>query len=150
VHVDPGAFGFYPLQDRKRGYYMALVAEEKGKFYPRSGIPEYLRLALKPLIDAKLDCDSRRSHNASSPYHRMCTPNPGAKRPRLRLRALAQHTPELKALTIADVNYCGACITDPSSCSDDDDALPLMSPERSPMGQLKARLPQRMRRHTEK
>mgnify|MGYP006883397917 CR=1 FL=1 len=50
-HADPGAFGYYPLVDRKNQYYMQIVADEDGKFYPRSGIPEYLRLLVKPLVD---------------------------------------------------------------------------------------------------
>ena len=38
VHADPGAFGFYPLIDRKHGYYMQVVAYETGENYPLSGI----------------------------------------------------------------------------------------------------------------
>ena len=33
----------------------------------------------QPLIDAKLDCDSRRSLNASSPYHRLVCAAPALK-----------------------------------------------------------------------
>ena len=53
VHVDPGAFGFYPIIDRQHEYYMEIVAFE-GSYvsYPRSGIPEYLRQLVKPLVDA--------------------------------------------------------------------------------------------------
>ena len=54
--------------------------------------------------------------------------------------------PNLNLIPFVLCALAGACITDPSSCSDDDDALPVA--ERSPMGQLKARLTHRMRRHT--
>jgi len=51
VHADPGAFGFYPLLDRRYGYWATVVAYEHGASYPRSGIPEYLRVLIKPYID---------------------------------------------------------------------------------------------------
>ena len=51
VHCDPGAFGYYPLIDRKNGYWMEIVAFETRGFYARSGIPEYLRLLVKPLVE---------------------------------------------------------------------------------------------------
>ena len=54
-HSDPGAFGYFPLIDRRLGYYMQVVAYEAGQYYPRSGIPEYLRLAAKPLVDAIIE-----------------------------------------------------------------------------------------------
>merc|ERR1712196_735134 len=51
-HIDPGAFGFFPLIDRKNNYYMQIVAFEASNVtYPRSGIPEYLRFLIKPIID---------------------------------------------------------------------------------------------------
>ena len=51
VHCDPGAFGYYPLLDRRYGYWAQVVAYEHGASYPRSGIPEYLRVLIKPYID---------------------------------------------------------------------------------------------------
>jgi len=51
VHCDPGAFGYYPLLDRRYGYWAQVVAYEHGASYPRSGIPEYLRVLIKPWID---------------------------------------------------------------------------------------------------
>merc|ERR1712217_270273 len=53
-HMDPGAFGFIPIIDRKYGYYMQLVAAEIAPTgsYPLSGIPEYLAVAIKNVIDA--------------------------------------------------------------------------------------------------
>jgi CubicO group peptidase (beta-lactamase class C family) len=43
VHCDPGAFGYYPLMDRRYGYWMQITAYEHGASYPRSGIPEACR-----------------------------------------------------------------------------------------------------------
>merc|ERR1711972_163928 len=53
-HMDPGAYGFIPIIDRKYGYYMQVVAAEIAPTgsYPLSGIPEYLAVAIKPHIDA--------------------------------------------------------------------------------------------------
>ena len=51
VHADPGAFGYYPLLDRRYGYWAQVTAFEHGASYPRSGIPEYLRVLIKPYID---------------------------------------------------------------------------------------------------
>ena len=51
VHADPGAFGFYPLLDRRNKFWMTIVAFEHGASYPRSGIPEYLRVLAKPYVD---------------------------------------------------------------------------------------------------
>ena len=51
VHCDPGAFGYYPLIDRKNKYYLQVVAYEHAENYNRSGIPEYLRLLAKPYGD---------------------------------------------------------------------------------------------------
>lgn len=93
VHCDPGAFGFYPLIDRANGYWMQIVAFENGKFYPRSGIPEYLRVAVKPLVDAIMGGDPYVSYTAS------------------------HHFPEFQALTLSDVNYIAKCYTDPQACA---------------------------------
>ena len=67
IHADPGALGYYPLIDRTKGYYMQIVANEGGKFYPRSGIPEYLRFATKPLVDAVMAGEAGNS--ASFGHH---------------------------------------------------------------------------------
>ena len=91
VHCDPGAFGFYPLIDRRHGYYMQVVAYEHGDNYPRSGIPEYLRLLIKPIVDA-----IARGEDLSF--------------------AAGHHKPELLGLSLADVNYIAGCYTDPKSC----------------------------------
>lgn len=96
VHSDPGAFGFYPLIDRANGYWMQIVAFESGKFYPRSGIPEYLRFAIKPLVDAIMSGDTYVSYTAS------------------------HHYPEFQSLTLSDVNYIAKCYTDPSACISSD------------------------------
>jgi len=90
-HIDPGAFGFYPLIDRRIGYYFELVTFETGKYYPRSGIPEYLAQAVKPLIDDIMlgrDISENSSH----------------------------HAPGFNALSLADVNYITGCLVDPKSC----------------------------------
>eukprot|EP00434_Breviolum_minutum_P011292 symbB.v1.2.009964.t1/scaffold623.1/size335370/7 len=52
IQAGPGAFGFFPLIDRKRGYYMQIVLREDPKC--RSEIPEYLRIIAKPVVDAIL------------------------------------------------------------------------------------------------
>mmetsp|Transcript_12636 Transcript_12636/g.33127 ORF Transcript_12636/g.33127 Transcript_12636/m.33127 type:complete len:227 (-) Transcript_12636:152-832(-) len=92
IHADPGAFGFYPLIDRKRGYYMQVVAFEHTVIsYPRSGIPEYLRLAAKPLVDqvmAGVNISATAEH----------------------------HTPALVGLTLSDVNYIANCYLHPEKC----------------------------------
>eukprot|EP01062_Namystynia_karyoxenos_P014420 TRINITY_DN15196_c0_g1_i2.p1 TRINITY_DN15196_c0_g1~~TRINITY_DN15196_c0_g1_i2.p1 ORF type:complete len:530 (+),score=232.36 TRINITY_DN15196_c0_g1_i2:82-1590(+) len=49
IQAGPGAFGFYPLIDRKRGYYMQIVLMEDSAC--RSEVPEYLRAAAKPMVD---------------------------------------------------------------------------------------------------
>jgi len=46
----PGAYGYYPLVDRKRGYYFQIVLAEDMQC--RSEIPEYLRVIAKPLVDS--------------------------------------------------------------------------------------------------
>ena len=94
VHCDPGAFGFYPLIDRASGYYMQIVAFETGKFYARSGIPEYMRLLVKPLVDAV-----------------MRGTDPDANELRF-----GRHTPEFNAVGLADVNYINGCLLDPLTC----------------------------------
>jgi hypothetical protein len=58
IQAGPGEFGFYPLIDRSGGggaagpqrppYYMAVVLAEPNSL---SGIPEYLRVAVKPVVD---------------------------------------------------------------------------------------------------
>ena len=40
-----------PCQDRRYGYWAQVVAYEHGISYPRSGIPEYLSVLMKPYID---------------------------------------------------------------------------------------------------
>lgn len=49
IPAGPGAFGYYNLIDRRRGYYMQIVLAEDPDC--RSEIPEYLRAAAKPLVD---------------------------------------------------------------------------------------------------
>eukprot|EP00754_Rhynchopus_humris_P036465 Rhum_TRINITY_DN18595_c0_g1::Rhum_TRINITY_DN18595_c0_g1_i1::g.167777::m.167777 len=48
IQAGPGAYAYYPLIDRKRGYYMQVVLQES---YKKSGIPEYLRIVTKPVVD---------------------------------------------------------------------------------------------------
>eukprot|EP00035_Acanthoeca_spectabilis_P006888 m.130318 g.130318 ORF g.130318 m.130318 type:complete len:237 (+) comp13709_c0_seq2:971-1681(+) len=58
IQAGPGEFGFYPLLDRSGGggaagptrqpYYMAVVLAEPDSL---SGIPEYLRIVAKPIVD---------------------------------------------------------------------------------------------------
>jgi len=91
VHCDPGAFGFYPLIDRTNGYYMEIVAFETGKFYTRSGIPEYLRLLVKPLADAILSGDDIKYESQ-------------------------HHSPRFNSLSLTDVNYITGCFANPESC----------------------------------
>jgi len=93
-HVCPGAYGFYPLLDRASGYYMQIVAFETWSFYPRSGIPEYLRLLVKPMVDAVLRGDA----------------------PVLNEWRFSHHTLEFNGLTMSDVNYIAGCYVDPLSC----------------------------------
>lgn len=92
IHSDPGAFGFYPLVDRRLGYYMEIVAFEASKRdYPRSGIPEYLRLLVKPLADAAIAGEGGYD--------------------------FAHHGPAQKGLTLADVNYVADCYLHPEHCA---------------------------------
>lgn len=94
-HMDPGAFGFIPIIDRKNRYYMEVVAAEipPTGSYPLSGIPEYLAVAIKPHVDAILS----------------------AKPPRPEEHA--HYTPSLFSLGVADVNYCLDCKLHPEHCS---------------------------------
>lgn len=92
-HIDPGAFGFIPIIDRKRNYYMQVVAAETGESYPLSGIPEYLAVAIKPHVDAIMSGEATPSMKHLS------------------------HDPAFLSLSIADVNYCLNCRLHPESCS---------------------------------
>lgn len=53
IQGGPGAYGYYPLLDRKRGYYFQIVLAEDSKC--RSEIPEYLRIIAKPVVDAIIE-----------------------------------------------------------------------------------------------
>lgn len=92
--MDPGAFGFIPIIDRKRGYYMQVVAAEipPTGSYPLSGIPEYLAVAIKPHVDAIL------------------SPVPPAAEEHL------HYTPAFMSLGVADVNYALNCKLHPKQC----------------------------------
>jgi len=93
-HMDPGAFGFIPIIDRKYEYYMAVVAAEipPTGSYPLSGIPEYLGVSVKTHLDKIM----------SEKYV------PGA---------MSHHSPGFFSLTIADVNYCLNCVLHPKECA---------------------------------
>eukprot|EP00940_MAST-03C_sp_MAST-3C-sp2_P002038 g2038.t1 len=93
-HMDPGAFGFIPIIDRKNEYYVEVVAAEIAPTgsYPLSGIPEYLAVAIKPHVDAILSDD------------------PPPKDAHL------HYTPSLFSLGLADVNYCVDCKLHPENC----------------------------------
>jgi len=95
-HMDPGAFGFIPLYDRKNNYYMQVVAAEipPTGFYPLSGIPEYLAVGIKPHIDAIIT-----GKVTSNPMEQM------------------SHNPQLLSLSLSDVNYCLDCKLHPKNCS---------------------------------
>ena len=94
VHMDPGAFGFIPLIDRKHGYYLQVVAAEIAPTgsYPLSGIPEYLAVAIKAHVDAILS-----SAPPSYEDH-------------------MHYTPSLLSLGVADVNYMLNCKLHPAAC----------------------------------
>jgi CubicO group peptidase (beta-lactamase class C family) len=94
-HMDPGAFGFIPIIDRKYGYYMEVVSAEIAPTgdYALSGIPEYLAVAIKPHIDAIMSGES------------------------LDPMEFNFHTPKYLSMTVADVNYCVNCKLNPKSCS---------------------------------
>ena len=93
-HMDPGAFGFIPILDRRHGYYLQVVSAEipPTGSYPLSGIPEYLAVALKQHTDA-IFCK---------------TPPPSADH--------LHHNPSLLSLGIADVNYILNCKLHPLQC----------------------------------
>lgn len=95
-HMDPGAFGFIPLYDRKNNYYMQVVAAETPPtgYYPLSGIPEYLAVGIKPHIDAIMT-----GKVSSNPMEQ------------------TTHNPQFLTLSIADVNYCLDCKLHPKNCS---------------------------------
>merc|ERR1712039_631335 len=94
-HMDPGAFGFIPIIDRKYGYYMQVVAAEIAPTgsYPLSGIPEYLAVAIKNVIDKIM------SKNPPSSFE------------------LQHHAPSLLGMSIADINYCVDCKLHPKNCA---------------------------------
>jgi CubicO group peptidase (beta-lactamase class C family) len=93
-HMDPGAFGFIPIIDRKYNYYMEVVAAEipPTGSYPLSGIPEYLAVAIKPHIDAIM----------------------AGQQPDL--DEFSHHEPKYLSMTVADVNYCADCKLHPEHC----------------------------------
>jgi len=95
-HMDPGAFGFIPIIDRKNDYYVQVVAAEIGKtgFYPLSGIPEYLAVAIKPHVDAIMAPPAER-------------PDPSEH---------LHYSPQFMSLGVADVNYCLNCVKHPEKC----------------------------------
>jgi len=53
IQAGPGAYGYFPLVDRKRGYYFQIVLAEDTQC--RSEIPEYLRIIAKPVVDAIIE-----------------------------------------------------------------------------------------------
>ena len=71
---------------------MEIVAVEDGPFYPRSGIPEYLRLLVKPYVDAVMR---------------------GAKHSAW---VFGHHNPEFNSVSMSDVNYIVNCFVNPDSC----------------------------------
>ena len=75
-------------------YVACLARHLQGKFYARSGIPEYLRLAIKPLVDAVMRGDD--------PIQSELT--------------FGRHTPGLESMSIGDVNYVTGCALDPLTC----------------------------------
>lgn len=87
VHCDPGAFGFYPFLDRRLGYWATIVAYEHGASYPRSGIPEYLRVLIKPYIDLIVQG-----------------------------KALDEHQDSLKAFSMDALDYVNDCYFHPEHC----------------------------------
>jgi hypothetical protein len=92
--MDPGAFGWIPIIDRKHGFYLQVVAAEISPTgsYPLSGIPEYLAVAIKTHVEAILG------------------PNPPST------AAHESHDPALLSLSVADVNYCLGCKLHPLTC----------------------------------
>jgi len=53
IQAGPGAYAYFPLIDRKRGYYFQIVVAEDSSC--RSEIPEYLRVIAKPVVDAIIE-----------------------------------------------------------------------------------------------
>ena len=90
--MDPGAFGFIPIIDRKHGYYLNLVAAEipPTGTYALSGIPEYLAVATKPHVEAIL---AGRTPAAEHAHH------------------------DMLSLSVADVNYVVDCKLHPKHCA---------------------------------
>ena len=72
---------------RKHSWYSY---ESSNKTYPRSGIPEYLRLLVKPLVDAAIA--GEKGYDFS------------------------HHGPKQTGLTLADVNYIADCYVHPEHC----------------------------------
>merc|ERR1711972_317175 len=99
-HMDPGAFGFIPIVDRKLDYYVQLVAAEIAPTgsYPLSGIPEYLAVAIKPVVDAIIRGDPGTDAHSGS-------------------YGLGGHYPGFLSMSVADVNYCVDCKLHPEHCS---------------------------------
>lgn len=93
-HMDPGAYGFIPIIDRKYGYYVQVVSAEIAPtgYYPLSGIPEYVAVAIKPVVDAIISDDQAVQYDA------------------------AHHAPPYLSMSVADVNYCVDCKLHPSRC----------------------------------
>lgn len=91
VHIDPGAFGYYPMIDRNHGYYFNLATSEGGKEYGLSGIPEYLAQAVKPVVDQIII-----GVNVTE--------------------TIGHHTKIFQSLTMADATYIGGCALKPLSC----------------------------------
>ena len=70
VQAGPGLFGYYPLLDRsggggsagpaRRPYYFQIAIQEPTAL---SGIPEYLRLLAKPVVDVILNGSDPRTHS---------------------------------------------------------------------------------------
>lgn len=92
MHADLGGYGYYPLIDRKIGYYLQIVAFESEGSYPFSGIPEYLGSAIKPVVDAIMTGEDV----SNTAYH---------------------HNVGFNALGMTDVNYIMGCYADPKSCA---------------------------------
>merc|ERR1712039_1153726 len=95
VHMDPGAYGYMPIIDRKHSYYMQVAGAQIAPTgsYPLSGIPEYFAVAIKPMIDEIM---------SDSP--------PDAA-------TFKSHFPKYLAMSVADVNYCVDCKIHPEHCS---------------------------------
>jgi len=91
-HMDPGAFGFIPIIDRKHGYYLNLVTAEipPTGTYALSGIPEYLAVAAKPHVEAVL---AGKTPAAEHAHH------------------------DMLSLSVADVNYIVDCKLHPKHCA---------------------------------